>query len=96
MALLGQRISDLCNGNHITQKQLAEKIGVSVSQLSPTLDKPDTDLFSGHGGKGRYGTKPAYRYDHGFVVRFNERLPRVPDGGKTGYTVYERKEDGRA
>ena len=31
---LGQRISDLCNGNHITQKELAEKIGVSASQLS--------------------------------------------------------------
>lgn len=30
----GQRISDLCNGNHISQKQLAEKIGVSASQLS--------------------------------------------------------------
>ena len=30
----GQRISDLCNGNHITQKELAEKIGVSASQLS--------------------------------------------------------------
>lgn len=30
----GQRISDLCNGNHITQKQFAEKIGVSASQLS--------------------------------------------------------------
>lgn len=30
----GQRILDLCNGNHITQKQLAEKIGVSASQLS--------------------------------------------------------------
>ena len=26
--------SDLCNGNHITQKELAEKIGVSASQLS--------------------------------------------------------------
>lgn len=25
----GQRISDLCNGNHISQKQLAEKIGVA-------------------------------------------------------------------
>lgn len=38
MALLpgtpGQRISDLCNGNHITQKELAERIGVSASQLS--------------------------------------------------------------
>lgn len=38
MALLpgtpGQRISDLCNGNHITQKELAERIHVSVSQLS--------------------------------------------------------------
>ena len=30
----GQRISDLCNGNHITKKELAEKIGVSASQLS--------------------------------------------------------------
>ena len=30
----GQRISDLCNGNHITQKELAEKIDVSASQLS--------------------------------------------------------------
>ena len=30
----GQRISDLCNGNHITQNELAEKIGVSASQLS--------------------------------------------------------------
>ena len=30
----GQRISDLCNGNHITRKELAEKIGVSASQLS--------------------------------------------------------------
>ena len=30
----GQRISDLFNGNHITQKELAEKIGISSSQLS--------------------------------------------------------------
>ena len=30
----GQRIFDLCNGNHITQKELAKKIGVSASQLS--------------------------------------------------------------
>ena len=30
----GQRISDLCNGNHITQKELAKKIDVSASQLS--------------------------------------------------------------
>ncbi len=30
----GQRISDLCNGNHLIQKELAEKIGVSASQLS--------------------------------------------------------------
>ena len=30
----GQRISDLCNGNHITQKELAKKIKVSASQLS--------------------------------------------------------------
>ena len=33
----GQRISDLCNGNHISQKQLAEKIGVSASQLEITV-----------------------------------------------------------
>ena len=26
----GQRISDLCNGNKIKQKELAEKIGVSA------------------------------------------------------------------
>ena len=31
----GQRISDLCNGNHITQKELAEKIGVSASPVEP-------------------------------------------------------------
>lgn len=31
---LGQRISDLCNGNLISQKQLAKKIGVSASQLN--------------------------------------------------------------
>lgn len=30
----GQRISDLCNNNHISQKELAERIGVSASQLS--------------------------------------------------------------
>ena len=30
----GQRISDLCNETHIKQKELAEKIGVSASQLS--------------------------------------------------------------
>lgn len=38
MALLpgtpGQRISDLCNGNHITQKELAKRIGISAPQLS--------------------------------------------------------------
>ena len=30
----GERISDLCNSRHITQRELAEKIGVSASQLS--------------------------------------------------------------
>lgn len=30
----GERISDLCNGYHITQKELAKRIGVSASQLS--------------------------------------------------------------
>ena len=38
MALLpgtpGQRISDLCNGNHLTQKELAKRIGISAPQLS--------------------------------------------------------------
>ncbi len=29
----GQRISDLCNGRHIPQKELAKKIGISPSQL---------------------------------------------------------------
>ena len=29
----GQRISDLCNGNRIRQKELAEKAGVSASRL---------------------------------------------------------------
>ena len=31
----GQRISDLCNGNHITQKELAEKIGVFRFPVEP-------------------------------------------------------------
>lgn len=31
---LGQRISDLCNGNHIYQKESSERIGVSASWLS--------------------------------------------------------------
>ena len=30
----GERISDLCNDYHITQKELAKQIGVSASQLS--------------------------------------------------------------
>ena len=30
----GERISDLCNDYHITQKELAKRIGVSASQLS--------------------------------------------------------------
>lgn len=30
----GQRISDLCNGRYIPQKELAKKIGISPSQLS--------------------------------------------------------------
>lgn len=29
-----QQISDLCNGNHIAQKQLEKKIGISAFQLS--------------------------------------------------------------
>ena len=39
----GQRISDLCNGNHITQKELAEKIGVSASQLSRIVSGETSD-----------------------------------------------------
>ena len=30
----GERISDLCNGRHISQKELAKRIGVSAPQLS--------------------------------------------------------------
>ena len=58
VALPGQRISDLCNGNHITQKELAEKIGVSASQLSRIVsgetrtvsseDRKSTRLNSSH------------------------------------------------
>ena len=29
----GQRISDLCNGNHVTQKELAEKIGEHEAEI---------------------------------------------------------------
>lgn len=42
MALPGthrQRISDLWNSTHISQKQFAEKIGVSASQLSCIVSK---------------------------------------------------------
>ena len=51
----GQRISDLCNGNHITQKQLAKKIGVSASQLSPHCqwgNKDGQQRYSHRRGKG--------------------------------------------
>ena len=33
----GQRISDLCNGNHISQKQLAKKIGVPLPKPPSVL-----------------------------------------------------------
>lgn len=33
----GQRICDLCNGNHITQKEPAKKIEISPSQLSQII-----------------------------------------------------------
>ena len=37
---------------------LAEKM---IQKLElPETDRFDTDLFSGHSGKGHYGTKPAY------------------------------------
>lgn len=49
---LGQRGSNLCNGNHITQKQLAEKIGVSASQLSSICQRRKKN------GQQRY----SYRY----------------------------------
>ena len=51
----GQRISDLCNGNHISQKQLAEKIGVSASQLSRIVsggNKDGQQRYSHRRGKG--------------------------------------------
>ncbi len=41
----GQRSSDLCNGYHVTQKQLVEKIGVSASQLSRIVSG-ETKTFS--------------------------------------------------
>ncbi len=43
----GQRISDLCNGNHITQKELAEKIGVSASQLSRIVSGETRTVWCG-------------------------------------------------
>ena len=42
----GQRISDLCNGNHISQKQLAEKIGVSASQLNRIVSRETKTVSS--------------------------------------------------
>ena len=51
----GQRISDLCNGNKIKQKELAEKIGVSASQLSPHCQRRNKDSqqrYSHRCGKG--------------------------------------------
>ena len=47
----GQRISDLCNGNHITQKELAKKIDVSASQLNRIVSGEtktvSSDIFIG-------------------------------------------------
>ena len=79
----GQRISDLCNGNHITQKELAEKIGVSASQLSRIVS-----------GERHNSKKPAYRDSNGFPVRPDERTPGTPGGSKAGFTAFERPEDG--
>lgn len=35
----GQRISELCNGNHITQKELAERIGVFRTDRAACFDE---------------------------------------------------------
>ena len=43
----GQRISDLCNGNHITQKELAEKIGVSAPQWSRIVSGETRTVWCG-------------------------------------------------
>ena len=44
----GQRISDLCNGNHITQKELAEALHISqtsVSKYETGEAVPDLELI---------------------------------------------------
>lgn len=50
MALLpgtpGERISDLCNGRHISQKELAKRIGVSAPQLSRIVSGETKTLSS--------------------------------------------------
>ena len=61
----GQRISDLCNGNHITQKELAEKIGVSASQLSRIVSGEtrtvSSDILMGVAGIDRLHTGLVHR-----------------------------------
>lgn len=42
----GERISDLCNGRHISQKELAKRIGVSASQLSRIVSGETKTLSS--------------------------------------------------
>ena len=166
----GQRISDLCNGNHITQKQLAKKIGVSASQLSRIVSgetktvssdiligvakefKVSTDYilglstlsvrksydiselglsegavrglvtgtvdvqilnrllehrnfpklmdliriyFQDTAAKGIMARNQLIETGNGFPVRPDERTPGTPGRSKTGFTVFERPEDGR-
>ncbi len=47
----GERISDLCNDYHITQKELAKRIGVSASQLSRVVSgetkRVSSDILTG-------------------------------------------------
>ena len=42
----GERISDLCNGRHISQKELAKRIGVSAPQLSRIVSGETKTLSS--------------------------------------------------
>lgn len=79
MALPGtpeQRISDLCNENHITQKQLAEKIGASAFQLSRIVS-----------GETRFDERPAGRScNRRHVSDHAKRTGRT----KTGTAFYGR------
>ena len=69
-------------------------VKLTGTQEFSQTDRFDTDLFSGHGGKGDNSKKPAYRDSNGFPVRPDERTPGTPGGSKAGFTAFERSEDG--